>query len=318
MHRPAAIAMLLCAPLAARAGGTPAPEIIVAVGAEGEAAFSERFCGWAAHWEKAAKAAEIPIAILGRADGETDGRERLRKLLEAAPKESDAPLWIVLLGHGTYDGREGKFNLRGDDLSASELAAWLASFRRPVVIIAGFSASGAFLKPLSAKGRIVITATKSGAENNYARFGGFFSKAITDPAADLDKDGQTSILEAWIFAARETADFYSSEGRLATEHSLLDDNGDGFGTPPDWFRGVHPIKKPAGKNEADGQRARQMHLILSPEERKLTFAQRAERDRIEGELAALRARKSELPEAEYHALIEPLLTALARIYRAAE
>ena len=67
--------------------------------------------------------------------------------------------------------------------SSLSLSSLLKPFQRPVIVICGFSASGAFLKPLSGPNRVIVTATKSGAENNYARFGGYFSEAIADPAA---------------------------------------------------------------------------------------------------------------------------------------
>src|SRR4029453_6684986 len=117
-----------------------------------------------------------------------------------------------------------------------------------------FSASGAWLKPMSGKDRIVVTATKSGAEINYSRFGGYFASAIGDPSGDLDKDGQTSVLEAWLSASQGVADFYKSEGRLATEHSLLEDNADGLGTPASWFSGIRAVKKPKGNSVPDGTR----------------------------------------------------------------
>ena len=37
--------------------------------------------------------------------------------------QSAEELWIVFIGHGTFDGRSAKFNLRGPDISADELAA---------------------------------------------------------------------------------------------------------------------------------------------------------------------------------------------------
>ncbi len=178
-----------------------------------------------------------------------------------------------------------------------------------------FSASGAWLKPLAGPDRIVITATKNGAENNYARFGGHLAQAIADPAADMDKDGETSLLEAWLVAARKTADFYKDEGRIATEHSLLDDNGDGLGTPPDWFSGVRAVKKARDGSAPDGLRAAQIHLVHSAAERALTAAQRAERDTLERELAALRERKPAMKEDDYFRELEALMLRIARIYR---
>ncbi len=285
-------------------------EAIIAKGADGEEDFGRQFAAWAAQWEKACAAGGVAAV-------RADELASLREAVTGAAKDGPEPLWIVLLGHGTADGREAKFNLRGDDLAASELAEWLKPMTRPVVLVCGFSASGAFLKPLAALGRVIVTATKSGAENNFARLGGHLSAAIADPAADLDQDGQTSLLEAWLFAAQKTADFYASEGRLATEHSLLDDNGDGLGTPADFFRGLRAVKKPAGKGEADGARAHQLHLVPSQAERALAPEIRRQRDALEAELASLRGRKAAMPEDEYFAALEEVLLRLARVYRGA-
>ena len=164
----------------------------------------------------------------------------------------------MLIGHGTFDGKEAKFNLRGPDLSATELAAWLKPFRRPVIVINCASSSSPFLNQLSAPERIIVTATRSGYEDNFARFGKFMAEAIADPAADLDKDGQTSLLEAFLMASRRVKEFYEADGRLVTEHALLDDNGDGLGTPADFFRGVRAVKKPVEGGSVDGVRANQI------------------------------------------------------------
>lgn len=295
--------------------GKERTSLIVAVGAAGEEQYGETFSKWAANWQKAATAGDARIVTIGVGAEETESLARLKQALEAEPKETPAPLWLVLLGHGSFDGRDGKFNLHGDDIAASELAKWLADFRRPVVVICGFSASGAFLKPLSASDRVVIVATKSGAENNFARFGGHISEAVADPAADLDKDGQTSVLEAWLSAAQRVADFYKTEERLATEHSLLDDNGDGLGTPADWFSGVRLVKRSADQRAPDGLRAHQLHLVPSAAERALPPTVRAERDKLERELSALRDAKASMPEDDYYRKLEELMLRLGRLYR---
>jgi hypothetical protein len=287
--------------------------LIIAVGAGGELTYADAFARWAANWRKAGEAAGAHVHSIDK--NETDSLARLRQALEAEPKDGTAELWLVLLGHGTFDGREGKFNLAGDDLTATELTTLLRPFHRPVIVVCGFSASGAFLKPLSGAGRVIITATKTGTENNYARFGGYLSEAIADPAADLDKDGQTSLLEAWLAAAQRTAAYYKDEGRLATEHSLLDDNGDGLGTPPDWFQGVRVVKKSTDRRAPDGLRAHQIHLVPSAAERALSPEVRAERDAIEKELAQLREVKSSMPEEMYFSQLESLLLKLARLYQ---
>jgi hypothetical protein len=307
------LASLLLLPFVVHAKDT---HLIVAVGAEGAEEYLPTFKQWSANWAEAGKSGGAKQTIIG-ADPAQTGPDfpRLREAIEQTPRESTEPLWLVLLGHGTFNGREAKFNLRGDDVTVDQVAEWLKPFTRPVVIVCGFSASGAWLKTLSANGRVVLTSTRSGSEANYSRFAGHLSQVIASEEADLDKDGQTSLLEAWLAAARRTAEFYQGEGRLATEHSLLDDNGDAAGTPPDWFKGLRAVKRPAGKGEADGLRAHQTHLVRAGSERELSPEQRAERDGIERELTALRSRKSEMKEDEYFDSLEKLMLRLARIYR---
>lgn len=302
--------MLLLLLVSARADQS----VIIAVGASGEEEYAGDFAKWAAHWQKAGAAGNARVQTIGAGAGEKDALARLRAAVAAEAKEGASPLWLVLLGHGTFDGRDGKFNLRGDDLAASEIAAWLKPSTRPVVIVCGFSAGGAFLKPLSAPGRVVVSATKSGAESNFARFGGYFAEALADPAADLDHDGQTSVLEAWLSAGQRTAEFYKTEGRIATEHSLLEDNGDGLGTPPEWYAGLRVVKKPKDGKAPDGLRASQIALTPSAVERALSPELRAQRDALETELARLREAKGAMPEKEYFAQMESLLLRLARLY----
>ncbi len=290
--------------------------ILIVTGAGGEDQYADTFAKWAADWRRACDAAGAKSISVGRDKNAGSDRERLKAALEAEPKDGANDLWLVLIGHGTADAKDAKFNLRGDDISVSEIAAWLKPFTRPVVVVCSFSASGAWLKPLSSPGRVVVAATKSGSENNYARFGGHLAQAIADPAADMDKDCETSLLEAWLTAARKTADFYKDEGRLATEHSLLDDNGDGLGTPADWFSGVRAVKKAKDGTLPDGLRAAQVHLVRSSEERALSPERRAERDALERELAALRERKAAMKEGDYFRELEALLLKIARIYKA--
>ena len=313
--------ILLGAWLGAAAHAAPAdtnsrPTVIVVVGAPGESTFGDQFTVWAKQWQQAAQKAGAQSFILGLdTNSPAADREALEKKLADEPKESQEELWLVLIGHGTFDGREAKFNLRGPDLTSSNLSAWLKPFKRPLAIIDASSSSAPFLKDLSAPGRVLITATRSGSEQNFARLGQYLAEAIADPAADLDKDGQTSLLEAWLTAARRTAEFYQTEGRLATEHSLLDDNGDGLGTPSDWFRGVRAVKKAKEGAALDGLRANQLHLVRSLSEEQMPAAQRARRDELEREVAALRDRKSQMGEDEYYAKLETLLVEMAELYQ---
>ena len=264
-----------------------------------------------------AQAGAKRIAIGVEVGGETTDRERLKQALEAEVKEGAAELWIVLVGHGTFDGKEAKFNLRGPDLAAGDLGEWLKPFRRPLAIIDTSSASAPFLIKLAAPGRVVVSSTRSGNEQNYARFGKFFAEAIADPKSDLDKDGQVSLLEAFLSASQRTTEFYKTEGRLATEHALIDDNGDGLGTPAEWFRGVRATKQAKDGATLDGTRAHQFHLVRSAAELQLPPEARARRDALEVKLARLREAKAKLPEAKYYEELEKLLLELAAVYEGA-
>lgn len=291
------------------------PTVFVLVGAVGEEEFGKQFTDAAAKWEKVVAQAQAKLVPIGWKGAETNDLARFKAALESEPKEGAGEVWLVLIGHGTFDTKESKFNLRGPDFSGGELAEWLQPFKRPVAVVNCASASGPFINKLSASGRVVVTATRSGQEVNYTRFGGHFATAIGGLEADLDKDGQTSLLEAYLFAASRVAEFYETEGRLATEHPLLDDNGDGLGTPPDWFRGVRAVKKAKDGATVDGLRAHQFVLVRSEQEKKLPPAVRAKRDELELAIGKLRDRKTEMPEPEYYKLLEPMLLDLARVYQ---
>lgn len=289
--------------------------VILAVGAPGEDEFGAGFLEWAGQLETAAKRGGASCLVIGtRTNDPISAREKLQLALANEPKESTAELWLVLIGHGTFDGKEAKFNLRSLDIGASELAGWLQPFQRPLAVIDTTSASAPFLNKLSASNRVVITATRSGSEINFARFGKFFAPACASPEADLDKDGQTSLLEAFLMAARQVKEFYGNEGRLMTEHALIDDNGDGLGTPPDWFRGIRATKTAKDGSALDGLRAHQFHLVRSDAEMKLTPEVRAHRDELELTIARLRAEKKNVPEDDYYRKLESLLLELARLY----
>ena len=307
---------LVGAALGAESGPAVGPSVVVVVGASGTEEYAGQFAEWADRWEQACEAAGIASTVIGLNEPKTQSDSNdLRDALAAEVPEADAPLWLILIGHGTYDGRTARFNLRGPDVSAEQLGAWLEPLSRPVTIINTASSSAPFLNKLSATDRIVITATKSGFEQNYARFGQFMAEAIIDPAADLDKDGQTSLLEAFLTASHQTSEFYSTAGRLATEHALLDDNGDGLGTPADWFRGIRPVERAASGAELDGYRAHQLCLLYSEAEADMSPALRAERDRLELEVMQLRDSKDSLPEDTYYTRLEALLYKLAKIYQ---
>jgi len=286
--------------------------VILVVGAPGETQYATNFSHQAGLWEKAC--ANCRRVTVGLDEGATNDFERLREALAAEPKEGPAPLWLVLIGHGTYDGKEARFNLRGPDVSATQLAQWLKPFKRPLALINTASASGPFLSQLSASNRVIITATRSGNEQNFAYFGQFLAAALTDPGADLDKDGAVSLLEAFLTASRQTAEFYKTEGRLATEHALLDDNGDGLGTPAEWFSGLRATRRAKDHAAVDGLLARQFQLSPSEVDQGLSPELRAHRDVIERSVLTLREQKGQMREDDYYRQLEKLLLELARLY----
>lgn len=213
-------------------------------------------------------------------------------------------LFIFFIGHGSFDGKVAKFNLIGPDLTAADYAQLINALpSRSIVIVNLASASGEFVKHLSGAGRVIITATKSGMEQNSPHFGEFFIAALGSPEADADKNSRVSVLEAFDFAAQATVKFYESKGRLVTEHALLDDNGDGIGH---------------GKGEAgDGNFAKLAFFDSLPQQQAGGDPELAklyvERLRLEGEIEQLKARKAQMKEDEYDDALENMLLELAKL-----
>jgi hypothetical protein len=288
---------------------------VIIDGASGEPAYAKQFQQWTA---------TLQATLLGRfgfpkdrvkllsekpdANAAPATADEVRKLFASlrTTLNSDSVLFVFMIGHGSFD-KEAKFNLVGPDLSAADYNKMFSELpAQRVVIFNMASASGEFIKPLSAKGRVIVTATRSGQENNATRFTEYFLAALKATDADADQDGRISVLEAFNYANRLTAEFYTRAGRLATEHALLEDNGDGVGH---------------GKLEGgDGLLARATYIDS------LTVAQAAanasiaklmrDRTRLEGEIAQLIGRKSGMAEADYEKELERLFIELAKVNRA--
>ena len=309
-----AFALVILGGFAARANEQRS--LVLVIGAPGEPEYGEQFEAAADLWKRGATNGGFEISIVGESTNNVNDRTKLLEVLTNEIVRPEGELWLVFIGHGTFDGRTANFNLRGPDISANDLAAALKPCKRPLAVIQCASASAPFLAALSAPGRVIITATRSGYELNATRFGTYFAQAVADPTADLDKDGQTSLLEAFLMASRQVDEFYKSAGRFATEHALLDDNGDGLGTPADWFSGVRAVKKAADGKSVDGIRAHQMNLVRSANEQELSPALRARRDELEARLSALRDRKNQMNEDDYYAQLEKILVEIAKLYAA--
>jgi hypothetical protein len=258
----------------------------------------------------------MAVHRIGPGHADPSDRELLQQTLQQLAADTPRPLWLVLIGHGTFFQDQTKLNLTGPDVSASELAEWLRPLQRPVAIVNCASCSGPFIDRLSGPQRVVVTATRSGAEQNYARFGQFLAEALRRPTADIDHDDAVSLLEAFLTAARATQAFYDDNARLATEHALLDDNGDRVGTPADFFRGIRVHTQAATNQSVDGLRAHQWMLTQLSDQPPLSPELAAERDRLEAAIEALRQRKATQNEEAYYEQLEALVLPLARLYEA--
>lgn len=233
-------------------------------------------------------------------------RQALQEIIARA--QADDRVFVILIGHGNPRGDSAAFNLPGPDISATELAAALTGLENQLVVIVNTaSASAPFIKALSGDNRVVITATSSGREYYATLFGDHFVAAFAKTGADADKDERVSMLEAFAFARRETQRAYDNEKRLSTEHALLDDNGDGEGSP-------NP-----GEFEADGTLANRVYLQQQPS---LALGASAElvdmmqrKQGLEQSISDLKRQRESLPRVDYYARLETLLVDLALLSR---
>lgn len=294
------------------------PSVLVVLGASGEDDYGDQFREWGKRW-KEAFGEGITEVIDGTntsspAANEKNDRQRTLDWIartDAGESDNFRTYWLVLIGHGTNDRTGAKFNLRGPDLSDIEIANALNGTRHRWIIVNCSSSSGPFLSALSSSNRVVITATKSGAEQNFSRFGGYFSEAILDPSTDLDHDSSISVLEAFLSASNRVSRFYVDEGRLASEQSLLDDNADRKGTPAVFFRGLRPVKAPADGLKLDGSLASRVMIRSLGERKERSPDQTLKIEQLQAEVELLRTKKSEMDIDEYYAALEKLLIQLA-------
>ncbi len=219
------LGLLLLSALPARAS----VYYVTVAGLGGEPDYEQRFTALAKDLDKLLKESSVDAHVytLSGADATREHlTDTLAQVAQAAQPDDDFVL--ILIGHGTFDGTDYKFNLPGPDITGDELAALcdkVASKRQ--LIVDTTSASGGALHSFQKAGRAVITATKSGTEKNATVFARYFVDALRDGSADSDKNGAISALEAFQYADRKTADFYESQKRLATEHPQFEDTGKG-------------------------------------------------------------------------------------------
>jgi hypothetical protein len=285
----------------------PARDMLTVVSEPGDANYDTEFRRQATAWQNLAAKANMKVQTIGVEKESADGDlPLLEKSLAALPKTGD-DLWLVWIGHGSFDGRNANFNLRGKDIDPAAVKELLKPFTRRLVILNLFSASHPFLAPLAGKDRVIVCAARSPGERNYSRFGGKFADVLTDPAADLDLDGSLSLLEATLHATANTRAFYEDAQRVLQEHAVIDDNGDGKPTSTDRFKGLR------SEADADGPLARDIYLLAASADPLSPQAKEA-RANLEASIDALRKRKSKMKEEEYYILLESLMREMAILY----
>ena len=234
-------------------------------------------------------------------------REEIVKLLEelAARLTAEDTLELFLIGHGSYDDYDYRLNLPGPDLTASQLSDLLGDIRAGRQVVVNMtSSSGASLEPLQRKGRVVITATSAGRERNFSVFARYFTEALDDPAADTNKNRELSVLEAFQYASREVARYYKELTRLATEHALLEDQGDGEGV------------REATPENGQGLLASSILLVdlggrTAADDNPQARALKTKKRKIEEAIEQLKYRKASLTSKQYFERLEKLLIDLA-------
>jgi len=305
MRRRVPLALWICL-----CGALPSPAAtycLTVAGLGGEPDYEQRFAMWAGEIESILKASASDARIdtlKGPAATRANVRAALAKIAQEA-KPQDA-LVVMLIGHGSFDGVDYKINLPGPDLSGGELASLLDRVPATRQLIVNMtSASGGAVDALRKENRIVITATKTGTERNATVFPRFWVEALRDPAADTDKNGTISALEAFRYAQRKIADYYESQKRLSTEHALLEDTGKGSGVRapgPENSEGLRAAAFPLVR--LDAAKA----LVNNPEKQKLF----QKKDELEQQIDQLKYNKFAMAPDEYKKQLTALLIELAK------
>jgi hypothetical protein len=304
--------------------------LVILSGISGEEGYREKFHQWSMAMRKAAieryhlspdrvfylgESPEMaPDAIYAKSTKENI--TALFSKLKGSMRPGDQ-LYLLLIGHGSFDSEVPRFNLPGPDLGSADFESLLAPFtEQQIVFVDTTSASGGFLAPVSKKNRVVVTSTKSGFERNESQFGGYFVEAYSGEA-DTDKNERVSVLEAFEYARLKVDGYYAEENLLKTEHAQLDDDGDGKGV-------AEAGKAGNGGSTTEGAIAGATYLVgaeaiaeglepgavaADPELGRLVESKRDVEGRIEG----LKLQKDSMPEPMYMEELEKLLLELASV-----
>jgi hypothetical protein len=214
-------------------------------------------------------------------------------------------LVVILIGHGSGQGSDLKFNLLGPDLSVAEWATALTSVPGRIAVVNTASASFPFIGALAGPGRVVITATNTTSQRFHTVFPEGFVEALSSDAADVDKNSRISLLEAYTYTTRIVAQHYERAGTMATETAAIDDDGDG---KPRTGPATGPDGNVAALTYLDSAVAA---TSTDPEMQKLLVRQQTLTDQVDD----LRRRQGSMPAAQYESELEKLLTELAVVSR---
>lgn len=313
----AALMLVVSVPVAAQQ-----THVVVVTGLSGDSEYADQFHEWATTLiDVAIERYELPVENVtylaekterdpDRIDGRSTRDNVEATLIAVADRAAPSDhVLVLLIGHGSYQNGESRFNLPGRDLTAEDYARLLDPLgSQRVSFVNTATASGGFIEALSGEGRTVVTATRSGGQWNETVFGGYFVAAYASGEAESDqnRDGRVSVLEAFQYAVAQVARVYESDGRLQTEHALLDDNGDKEGT-----REPDPLT-------TDGALARTLFISAGegagmagwPDDPALR-ALYQERLELQEQIEALQATRGGTDETRYQAELEKLLVAIA-------
>jgi hypothetical protein len=289
--------------------------LVIVSGAAGEPQYVQQYAAWCDALVKAFTSrmgidpAHIDVLSEAADGNHASTAENTRRALIALRQKmrADDLAMVVLIGHGTFDGVDAKFNLVGPDLTSAQWAALLKSVPGRLVLVDTTAASFPFLEAVSGPRRIVITATDSGAQRFDTVFPEYLTRAFADEAADLDKNGRVSIWEAFLSASLGVRRYYEERGQLATERPLLDDNGDGRG-------------REAGAGGTDGAEASRVYFDAetgapaATDEQLIVLLQKRAALQIDAD--DLKQRRVLMTPAEYAQEFERLMIEIARTERA--
>jgi hypothetical protein len=279
---------------------------VIVAGLGGEPEYEQRFTASAKDAEKAFKESGVNAHtyLLTGADATASRfKEILNSVAQSAKPEDD--LVLLLIGHGSFDGTEYKFNLVGPDVTAMEIAEMCnrISSRRQLIVDAS-SASGGAIQVFERPGRGVVVATKSGTEKNATVFARYWVQALQDPDADTDKSNSISGMEAFIYASQKTAAFYDSQKRLATEHAVFNDIGGGA-----------PVREPDARQGA----LLSSITLLRLDKKQQEFSDPAKhelftkKEDLEQKIDSLKYQKAAMNPEDYKKQLKALLLDLAKV-----